>query len=302
MKYRFNQAQSHSKTTISATEHYFSNPGHKEITTSACHPKKFSLSLFRWKCHTGQQFAKTANGTCHHFQARGCQRFQLGALYAPEEWQLRRSHSGLFLRFRILFWFHSMTFDGMIIISWCSVLNSRSEPCDLIFGCRNGWLAKRWTDFVCRCRADMNLTLMLIYCWLPSLQLSRFHENKNCKLVWGWSSKNVVVKFYLEKSIVKLLKRSKASRNIRFVLDIISSKCLQFFKSIVFQYCGRQQIVANHFYSVNNWMQLNHSNIPLQSGQSCSQTTISQTELNCSKSSENNQLAYNLIGWYHSTR
>jgi len=146
MKYRFNQAQSHSKITVSPTEHYFSNPGHKESTTSSRHPKKFSLSLFRWKCHTGPQLSKTASGTCHHFQARGRQQVQLEASYAPMEWQFRRSHYGLFLRNGIRFWFHSMTFWRVIIISWCSVLNSRLEPCDSIFGCRNGWLAKRWTD------------------------------------------------------------------------------------------------------------------------------------------------------------
>jgi hypothetical protein len=130
--------------------------------------------------HTTPGCTNCQSGTCHHFQARGRQRFQLETSYAPEKWKFRRSHYGLFLRFRILFWFHSMTFDGEIIISWCSVSNSCLEPCDLIFGCRNGWLAKWRTDFVCRCRAYMNLTLMLIYCWLPSLQLSRCHENKNC--------------------------------------------------------------------------------------------------------------------------
>jgi hypothetical protein len=52
---------------------------------------------------------------------------------------------------------------------------------------------------------------------------------------------------------------------IRFVLDITSIKCLQFFKTTVFQYCSRRQIAADRFYSVNNWMQLSYSNIPLQS-------------------------------------
>jgi hypothetical protein len=81
---------------------------------------------------------------------------------------LRRSHYGLFLRFGILFWFHSVTFERVIIISWCSVSNSCLEPCDSSFSCRNGWLAKRWTDFVCRVSVScyMNLTLTLIYCWL----------------------------------------------------------------------------------------------------------------------------------------
>jgi hypothetical protein len=86
MKYRFNQAQSHSKTTISPTEHYFSNRSHKEITTGSCHPKKFSLSLFSDESVTqDNSLHKLSNGTCHHFQARGRQRFQLGAAYAPEE-------------------------------------------------------------------------------------------------------------------------------------------------------------------------------------------------------------------------
>jgi hypothetical protein len=53
------------------------------------------------------------------------------------------------------------------------------------------------------------------------------------------------------------------------------------------QFCGGQQIEVEHFYNVNNSTQLNHSNIPLQSGQSYSKTTISQLNTKKLQSSTN---------------
>jgi hypothetical protein len=57
---------------------------------------------------------------CHDFQARGPLWQQLQTVYASKEWKFRVSHSGLFLRFRIIFCFHSLIFIGVndLVMKW----------------------------------------------------------------------------------------------------------------------------------------------------------------------------------------
>jgi hypothetical protein len=92
--------------------------------------------------HSSDTICET--GTCHHFQTRGRQRHFLQCAYASLEWQLRRSQYGLFLRFGILFWFHSMTFGGVIIILWRVFWNSCAEQRN--FNCcgRSNLLLENW--------------------------------------------------------------------------------------------------------------------------------------------------------------
>jgi hypothetical protein len=78
-----------------------------------------------------------------------------------------------------------------------------------------------------------------------------------------WECENEFSEFLLKGNIKG---KSYLASLIRFVFCLSSTKCLQFLTAIVFQYCGWRQIAANNFYNVNYWMQLNHSNIPLQSG------------------------------------
>jgi hypothetical protein len=75
----------------------------------------------------------------------------------------------------------------------------------------NFWLSKwltrkevNWFHLSVSCY--MNLTLTLIDCWLSCLKLCHSWK-QNCKLVWGWRSKDVI--FLFEKSIVELLKGPK---------------------------------------------------------------------------------------------
>ena len=75
-------------------------------------------------------------GTCHHFQTRGRQCHFLQSAYASLEWQLRRSHYGLFLRTGFLFSFHSTTFGSVIHILWCCIVKSWLELWESILGCR----------------------------------------------------------------------------------------------------------------------------------------------------------------------
>jgi hypothetical protein len=153
--------------------------------------------------HAWQQFAQTASVTCHRFQARGRHRFQLGASYAPEDWQFRRSHYGLFLPLVILFWFHSMTFDRVIIISWCSALNSlRVVRFNICLWIRLTHEVVNWFSLSVGCMYEIDI-------WADLLLTVIFATTTKCSWKWsyksvcGWSFENVIVKFYLEKNIVE---------------------------------------------------------------------------------------------------
>jgi hypothetical protein len=96
-----------------------------------------------------------------------------------------------------------------------------------------------WTDYI---DADLLLTVMLTTITLmkTKLQIGVRLKLQECHCQILFRKIHCRIRD-------PLLKRSKSSRNIRFAIDITSSKCLQFFKAIVFQYCGWHQIGADRF-------------------------------------------------------
>jgi hypothetical protein len=89
----------------------------------------------------------------HDFQARGTQWQQLRSSYTVMDLQLRVSHCGLFLRFRIILWLRSTIFFSVINVALIFVLIAAGEQ-----------TFDNNADFSCQSQVTPLRTLLKLFC------------------------------------------------------------------------------------------------------------------------------------------